>query len=124
MVHIASIAATQATANAGAYSVTKAGIAMLLRQIAVEWGPQGIRSNIVCPGMTLTPLTQARYAQPGNTERISGAIPAGRIGRPEDIAEAVLFLASDRSAYISGQELVVDGGFTRMLMSLLPRGDH
>ena len=124
LVHIASIAAQHATAQAGAYSVAKAGIVMLSRQLAVEWGPQGIRSNAVSPGMTRTPLTQARYDQPGNTERMSRAIPAGRIGSPQDIAQAVLFLASDRSAYITGQELTVDGGFSQMLMGLLPRGDY
>jgi len=124
MVHIASIASYQATAGAGSYSVSKAAIAMLSQQIAVEWGKQGIRSNVVNPGMTRTPLTQARFDQPGNTERMELAIPAGRIARPQDIAEAVLFLASERSAYISGQELNVDGGFSRMLMSLLPRGDY
>ena len=123
LVHIASIAGTHAAALAGAYSVAKAGIAMLSRQLALEWAAQGIRSNVVNPGFILTPLTQARYQQPGNLERMSSVIPAGRVGRPEDIAEAVLFLAGDRSEYISGQELTVDGGFSRMLMSLMPRGD-
>ena len=124
LVHIASIAAEHATPQAGSYSVAKAGIAMLSRQLAVEWGGHGIRSNAVCPGMTRTPLTQARYDLPGNTERMSAAIPAGRIGQPHDVAQAVLFLASDCSAYITGQELTVDGGFSRMLMSLVPRGDY
>ena len=124
LVHIASIASEHATAFGGAYSVAKAGIAMLSRQLAVEWGQQGIRSNTVCPGMILTPLTQAIYDQPGTLERRSQAVPVGRIGRPEDIAEAVLFLASDRAAYISGEDLTVDGGFTRVLMSLVPRGGY
>ncbi|MGE0313462.1 MAG: SDR family NAD(P)-dependent oxidoreductase [Lautropia sp.] len=124
IVHIASISASQPTAQAGAYSVAKAGIAMLSAQLAIEWGKDGIRSNVVNPGMTLTPMTQARYEQPGNIERLSRAVPLGRLGRPEDIAEAVVFLASDRSAYINGQEITVDGGFTRMLMSLMPRGDY
>ncbi|MCL4745516.1 MAG: SDR family oxidoreductase, partial [Burkholderiaceae bacterium] len=124
LVHVASIGALHAAAQAGAYSVTKAGIAMLSRQLALEWSTHGIRSNVVNPGMTLTPLTQARYETPGTMERMSSAIPAGRIGRPQDIAEAVLFLASDRAAYITGQEITVDGGFTNMLMSLVPRGDY
>ena len=124
LVHIASIASQQATAGAGAYSVSKAGIAMLSNQLALEWGPEGIRSNVVNPGMTRTAMTQARYDLPGNTERMAAAIPLGRIGQPQDIAEAVLFLASDRSAYISGHALNVDGGFSRMLMSLLPRGEY
>ena len=121
IVHLASIAATFPTANAGAYSVAKAGVAMLSRQLAMEWGPQGVRSNAVCPGMTLTPMTVAAYTSPGQTEIRNKAVPAGRIGRPEDIAEAVLFLASDRSDYTNGAELTVDGGFTRNLMRLIPQ---
>ena len=125
LVHVASIAAMHATAFGGAYSIAKAGVAMLSRQLAIEWGTQGIRSNAVSPGMTLTPMTQDAYTRPGTTERRNQAIPAGRVGRPEDIADAVLFLASERSAYITGEELTVDGGFTRNLMSLVPRtGDE
>ncbi len=121
MVHMASIAASHAAANGGAYSVAKAGVAMLSRQLAIEWGVHGIRSNAVNPGMTLTPMTEAAYQRPGTAERRNQTIPAGRIGRPEDIAEAVLFLASPRSAYMTGAELTVDGGFTRNLLSLVPR---
>ena len=124
LVHIASIAAEHVTAMAGAYSVAKAGVEMLSRQLAVEWGPHGIRSNAVHPGMILTPMSQAFYDQPGVTERRSQAVPAGRIGVPEDIAQAVVFLASDRSAYISGQSLTVDGGFTRMMLGLIPRAGY
>ena len=124
LVHIASIAAEHATALAGAYSVAKAGVEMLSRQLAVEWGQHGIRSNTVHPGMILTPMSQAFYDQPGVTERRSQAVPAGRIGVPDDIAQAVVFLASDRSAYISGQSLTVDGGFTRMMMGLIPRAGY
>jgi len=122
LVHVASIGALHATANAGAYSASKAGVAMLSRQLAVEWAGQGIRSNVVNPGMTLTPLTRARYEQPGNMDGMSRGIPAGRVGQPQDVAEVVLFLASQRAAYITGQEITVDGGFTNMLMSLVPRG--
>jgi NAD(P)-dependent dehydrogenase (short-subunit alcohol dehydrogenase family) len=124
LVHIASIAAEHATAMAGAYSVTKAGVEMLSRQLAVEWGPHGIRSNAVHPGMILTPMSQAFYEHPGVTERRSQVVPAGRIGVPADIAQAVVFLASDRSAYISGQSLTVDGGFTRMMLGLIPRAGY
>ena len=121
LVHIASIAAEHATAFTGSYSVAKAGITMLSRQLALEWGGYGIRSNAVHPGLIVTPMSQAFYDVPGTTERRSKAVPAGRIGRPDDIAQAVLFLASPRSAYISGEEITVDGGFTRMLMGLIPR---
>jgi NAD(P)-dependent dehydrogenase (short-subunit alcohol dehydrogenase family) len=69
----------------------------------------------------LTPLSQSFYEQPGVTELRSAVVPAGRIGRPEDVAAAVLFLASPRAAYITGDEVTVDGGFTRNLMSVIPR---
>lgn len=121
MVHTASIAAYHATGFGGAYSVAKAGIVMLSRQLATEWADVNIRSNVVNPGMIRTPLSEAFYADPAVTAARSGVIPAGRIGQPEDIAQAVLFLASPRAAYITGDEITVDGGFTRGLMGLIPR---
>lgn len=124
MVHIASVAGKHAQAFSGAYSVSKAGIIMLSRQLALEWGPQGIRSNVVNPGLVLTPMSQGFYADPELKRRREAAVPQGRIGRPEDIADAVLFLASDRAAYVNGEEITVDGGFTRGLMSLIPRPGH
>ncbi|MEO7243504.1 MAG: SDR family oxidoreductase [Variovorax sp.] len=124
LVHVASIAALEATAYAGAYSVAKAGVRMLSHQLAVEWGPHGIRSNAVHPGMVLTPMVQAIYEQPGVTERRSQAVPLGRVGQPDDIAQAVLFLASERAAYITGDDITVDGGFTQMLTSLVPRAGY
>jgi NAD(P)-dependent dehydrogenase (short-subunit alcohol dehydrogenase family) len=124
LVHVSSISATNATAAAGAYSVAKAGVTMLSRQLAVEWGPKGVRSNSVHPGMIFTPLSQAMYEAPGVMERRSAAIPAGRIGMPNDIAQAVVFLASSRSAYVTGTEVVVDGGFTSNLMALIPRAGY
>ncbi len=121
LVHIASIAGSHATGSSGTYSVAKAGIVMLSRQLATEWGDAGIRSNVVSPGLILTPMTQALYDDADIARRRSAVIPAGRIGRPEDIAEAVLFLASACSAYITGDEITVDGGFTRSIMGLIPR---
>ncbi len=121
LVHVASIAAHHATGFGGAYSVAKAGVVMLSRQLATEWGGADIRSNVVNPGMIQTPLSQAFYADPTVTAARSAVIPAGRIGQPQDIAEAVLFLASQRSAYITGDEITVDGGFTRGIMGLIPR---
>lgn len=124
MVHIASIAAAHATGFGGAYSVAKAGIVMLSRQLATEWAGQGIRSNCINPGMIRTPLSQAFYEQPGAAEARAAMIPSRRIGQPQDIAEAALFLASPRADYINGDEITVDGGFTRNIMSFIPRAGY
>jgi len=124
LVHVASIAASHAQGKSGAYSVSKAGVVMLSRQLASEWGPDGIRSNVVSPGMVITPMSQAFYDTPGVTERRSAVTPLRRVGMPQDIADAVAFLASDRSAYINGDEIIVDGGFTRTIMNLVPRPGH
>ncbi len=121
IIHIASIAATHPTGHSGAYAISKAAVSMLSRQLAIEWGPQGIRSNTVCPGMTWTGMTQEAYGRPGTAELRGQAIPLRRIGQPEEIADAVVYLASDRSGYVNGVDLTVDGGFTRNLMGLMPR---
>jgi len=121
MIHIASISGSHPQGVSGAYSVSKAGIIMLSRQIAVEWGKDGIRSNVVSPGMVETPMSAPFYATEGVRARREAVIPTGRIGQPQDIADAALFLASPRASYINGEEIVVDGGYTRMLMNLIPR---
>src|SRR5271169_3294720 len=121
LVHIASIAGSHAQGRSGAYSVSKAGVVMLSRQLASEWRPQGIRSNVVSPGMVITPMSQAFYDTAGVTDRRVVVTPAGRVGMPQDIADAVLYLASDRSSYVTGDEITVDGGYTRTLMNLVPR---
>jgi NAD(P)-dependent dehydrogenase (short-subunit alcohol dehydrogenase family) len=121
LIHVASIAGSHAQAQSGAYSVSKAGVIMLSRQLASEWGPHGIRSNVVSPGMVITPMSQSFYDTPGVTERRSALVPSRRIGMPQDIADAVLYLASDRSSYVNGDEITVDGGYANMLMNLVPR---
>lgn len=121
IIHTASIAGSNAQAFSGAYSVSKAGVLMLSRQLAVEWGPHGVRSNVLSPGLVRTPMSESFYQDPDIAARRAAAIPIGRIGTPEDMAHVVLFLASDRAAYVNGQEVIVDGGFEHMLMSLVPR---
>jgi NAD(P)-dependent dehydrogenase (short-subunit alcohol dehydrogenase family) len=121
IVHVASIAASFPQSYSGAYSASKAGVVMLSRQLAVEWGSRGVRSNVVSPGMIRTPMTEAIYQAPGVHEARRALVPAQRIGRPEDIADTVVFLASERASYITGEEIVVDGGFTRTIMGLIPR---
>jgi NAD(P)-dependent dehydrogenase (short-subunit alcohol dehydrogenase family) len=121
LVHVSSIAGSHAQGQSGAYSVSKAGVIMLSQQLANEWGPHGIRSNVVSPGLVITPMSQAFYDTPGVTEWRKAVVPMRRIGMPQDIADAILFLASDRSSYVNGDEITVDGGFVRMLMNLVPR---
>jgi NAD(P)-dependent dehydrogenase (short-subunit alcohol dehydrogenase family) len=121
IVHVASVAAHHPQTYSGAYSPGKAGVAMLSKQLAAEWGPRGIRSNTVCPGMIRTPLSAAFYEN-GDIERRRSAMTASRrIGEPADIADVVAFLASTRAAYVNGAEIVVDGGLESMLMDLVPR---
>lgn len=121
LVHVSSISANFVTPFCGAYSVTKAGVSMLARQLAVEWGPMGIRSNAVLPGFIYTPMVKAMYDTPGVSESRAAAVPSGRIGTPDDVAQAVVFLASPRASYINGGEVLVDGGLTNNVMSLIPR---
>ena len=121
LIHVSSIAGSHAQGHSGAYSVSKAGVIMLSRQLASEWGSQGIRSNVVSPGMVITPMSQSFYDTPGVTERRSAVVPLRRVGMPQDIADAILYLASDRSSYVNGDEITVDGGYASMLMNLVPR---
>lgn len=121
LVHVASIAARHPQTHSGAYSASKAAVAMLARQLAAEWGPRGIRSNTVCPGMIRTPLSESFYTHGDIEARRSAMTASRRIGRPDDIANVVAFLVSPRAAYVNGAELVVDGGLDAMLMDLVPR---
>jgi NAD(P)-dependent dehydrogenase (short-subunit alcohol dehydrogenase family) len=121
LVHVASVAAHHPQPRSGAYSASKAGVAILSRQLAVEWGPAGIRSNVVSPGLIRTPLSEAFYRAPGVSERRAQVVPSRRIGAPEDIADVVLYLASDRAAYVNGADVAVDGGFAAALMDTVPR---
>ncbi|MGU7778721.1 SDR family NAD(P)-dependent oxidoreductase [Burkholderia sp. PU8-34] len=121
LVHVASIAARHPQTYSGAYSASKAAVAMLARQLAAEWGPRGVRSNTVCPGMIRTPLSESFYTHGDIEARRSAMTASRRIGRPDDIANVVAFLASPRASYVNGAELVVDGGLDSMLMDLVPR---
>jgi glucose 1-dehydrogenase len=104
----------------GGYSPAKAALIMLCRQMAQEWGADGIRVNTVCPGMTHTPLTAPVYTDPAVKALRESLVPLGRIGQPEDIGHAVAFIASADAAYMTGQNLVVDGGISDHMLTMIP----
>jgi NAD(P)-dependent dehydrogenase (short-subunit alcohol dehydrogenase family) len=93
-----------------AYSASKGGVEAMARALSIELAPRGIRVNIVSPGMTRTAMT-ARFEDPVLEREVLDATPTGTLGQPQDIANAVVFMASDLSRYVLGASLVVDGGF-------------
>lgn len=111
IVNVSSITAVQPISQAAAYVTAKGGVVALTKALAVEFGGQGIGVNAVAPGATETALTAAFYT-PAVRRAYEERIALARVGRPEDVAKAVVFLASDASAYMTGHELVVDGGMT------------
>lgn len=121
IVNIASIGGTNAQANSAAYSTSKAAMRMLTQQMALEWGPLGIRVNTISPGLFITPISARFYEKPEDKARREQVVPLKRIGDPDELANTVLFLASPRASYVHGAELIVDGGFTKSLMSHIPR---
>jgi NAD(P)-dependent dehydrogenase (short-subunit alcohol dehydrogenase family) len=112
IVHIASRAAIRAKEAHGAYSASKAGILQLTQMAAVEGARHGIRVNCVCPGFIDTPMTRGGYDVDAAIAAWNEVCPLGRPGTPEDVARAMLFLASDDAAFITGVALPVDGGRT------------
>ena len=121
IVVITSVSASHATPPLGAYSASKAAALMLVRQLATEWGPLGVRINALSPGLIATPGTALAYADPAAKAHREQRVPLRRIGEPGDIAGAVSFLLSDAAAYINGAELVVDGGLAHTMMASLPQ---
>ncbi|MEZ5142674.1 MAG: SDR family NAD(P)-dependent oxidoreductase [Acidimicrobiales bacterium] len=107
--------------NAGAYGATKAGVARLTQQMALEWGTHGIRVNAVAPGLIDAGMSEPIYADPDIRRRRSSRVPLGRLGRSDDVAAVVLFLLSEAAAYVTGTELLVDGGVTMSVIGSLPR---
>lgn len=112
IITIASAAGIVAFPGRCAYTTSKGAALQLARSLAVDYGPLGIRSNAICPGMVETPMTQWRLDQPDLRARIEAQIPLGRVATPAEIADAVSVLASGRLAYANGLPLVIDGGWT------------
>ena len=109
IVNNASLSGLLPTRNEAAYSAAKAGVIALTKSGALEYGP-AVRVNCVAPGHVRTPMTAVWDQIPDAFAPIADAIPLGRIGEPEEVAEVILFLASARSSYITGQTIVIDGG--------------
>jgi NAD(P)-dependent dehydrogenase (short-subunit alcohol dehydrogenase family) len=110
IINIASTAAMATAPQMGAYCIAKAGVVMLTRILAVELAEYNIRVNAVAPSIVKTKFSQPLWADAKALKEIEAGIPLGRLAEPEDITGAVVFLASDASAYITGHTIVVDGG--------------
>lgn len=109
---ISSIGGLKGSENLGAYGISKAADMQIVRNLAVEWGPHNIRANCIAPGLVKTDFARALWEDPEATKRALAAYPIGRLGEPEDIAGAALFLASKAGSFVNGHTLVVDGGST------------
>lgn len=121
IVSISSVNGIAAAPNAGAYTSTKAAIIMLTEQMALEFAPMGVRVNCVAPGLILAGMSDPIYVDPEVRALRQSKVPLGSLGTADDVAEAVLFLASDKAAYVTGQTLAVDGGLTKAAMLGLSR---
>jgi NAD(P)-dependent dehydrogenase (short-subunit alcohol dehydrogenase family) len=110
---ISGLSATGALAPGGfAHAATKGAVLALTRELAVEGAPHGIRANSVSPGIIRSPATEEMLAAPGVAERFNDSLLIKRLGSPSDIAPAAVFLASDEASWVTGTNIVVDGGFT------------
>lgn len=107
-------------AGSGAYSPSKAALTLLAQTLALEWAPDGIRVNVVSPGMTRTGMTEQMYVDPEIKKAREAIIPLARIGNPIDIANVIEFLVSPLAGYVTGQDICVDGGFSKSILSHIP----
>ena len=105
----------------GAYPASKAGIISMTQQMAIEWGKFGIRVNCISPGFIDAGMSKPIYKDKKVRDLRGGAVPSGRLGEADDIANAVLFLDSENASYINGHNLVVDGGVISSVIAQLPR---
>ena len=112
LIVVSSTSAYHATRGNPAYAASKAGAVHLVHTLGEAWAPEGIRVNGIAPGLVDTKMTQATFDHPERLRTVLAGIPMGRVGAPEDMAGAALFLASNLAAYICGQTIIVDGGLT------------
>lgn len=109
---VSSIGGSQGSATLGVYGMSKAADSALVRNLAVEYGPQGVRANCIAPGLIKTDFSRALWENEKLLAGVENGTPVGRMGTPDDIGLVAVFLASQGAAYITGQTIVVDGGLT------------
>lgn len=110
IINVASIGGIQPDPGLAVYAVSKAGMIMMTKMLATEWGKQNIRVNAVAPSYIRTRFSKPIWDNPEGRQRVEAETPMGRVGEPEEVAEVVAFLASDAASYISGETVVVAGG--------------
>ncbi len=109
---ISSVAGHVGLRKSAPYCATKGGVELLVRALALDWAPKGVRVNAIAPGYFETDLTAGMLANPAMSDRLRAATPLGRFGTDPDIVGAAVFLAGRASGYVTGQSLLVDGGYT------------
>ncbi len=114
VITVASVAGQIVFPGRCAYVASKGAALMFAKSVAVDYAHAGIRSNAVCPGFVQTPMTQWRLDVPELRRTVEANIPLGRVAQPDDIADAIALLASDRLSYLTGHALVIDGGWTAL----------
>ena len=124
VVSLTSINAYSPGPGSGAYPATKSAVLQLMKQFALEYGGLGLRFNSVAPGFIDGGMSAPIYADPKVRASRTAGVPLGRLGTPEDIANAICFLDSAAGSYITGHDLVVDGGVTHAVLKNLPRGNE
>ena len=121
IINLSSINAVTPGPNVGLYAATKAGVHNLTILQALEWGPMGVRVNAIAPGFIDAGMSAPFFEQASIREKRAGGVPLKRLGQADDVVNAVVYLQSEAAQYVSGHQLVVDGGVVGSLLAHLPR---